>query len=78
DIDPRLIGSLSTTPLEGVLIKASTLEIFHQELFLSLYGVRQATDRLINQWYIIQSRTLSPTEGELLRCVSGGESRSLS
>ncbi|EPZ3420937.1 DNA-binding transcriptional activator BglJ, partial [Shigella sonnei] len=57
DIEARLIGSLSPSPLDGVLSKASTLEIFHQELFLSLNGVRQATDRLNNQWYINQSRT---------------------
>lgn len=67
DIEARLIGSLSPSPLDGVLSKASTLEIFHQELFLSLNGVRQATDRLNNQWYINQSRTLSPTEREILR-----------
>ncbi|MCV5197537.1 bgl operon transcriptional regulator BglJ, partial [Escherichia coli] len=60
DIEARLIGSLSPSPLDGVLSKASTLEIFHQELFLSLNGVRQATDRLNKQWYINQSRTLSP------------------
>ena len=41
DIEARLIGSLSPSPLDGVLSKASTLEIFHQELFLSLNGVRQ-------------------------------------
>ena len=51
-----------------------TLEIFHQELFLSLNGVRQATDRLNNQWYINQSRTLSPTEREILRFMSRGYS----
>lgn len=33
DIEARLIGSLSPSPLDGVLSKASTLEIFHQELF---------------------------------------------
>ncbi|MCP6182928.1 bgl operon transcriptional regulator BglJ, partial [Klebsiella pneumoniae] len=70
DIEARLIGSLSPSPLDGVLSKASTLEIFHQELFLSLNGVRQATDRLNNQWYINQSRTLSPTEREILRFMS--------
>ncbi|EPT9812020.1 DNA-binding transcriptional activator BglJ [Escherichia coli] len=64
DIEARLIGSLSP----------STLEIFHQELFLSLNGVRQATDRLNNQWYINQSRTLSPTEREILRFMSRGYS----
>ncbi|EPW0868702.1 DNA-binding transcriptional activator BglJ, partial [Shigella sonnei] len=72
DIEARLIGSLSPSPLDGVLSKASTLEIFHQELFLSLNGVRQATDRLNNQWYINQSRTLSPTEREILRFMSRG------
>ncbi|TNA40266.1 DNA-binding transcriptional activator BglJ [Klebsiella pneumoniae] len=74
DIEARLIGSLSPSPLDGVLSKASTLEIFHQELFLSLNGVRQATDRLNNQWYINQSRTLSPTEREILRFMSRGYS----
>ena len=74
DIEARLIGSLSPSPLDGVLSKASTLEIFHQELFLSLNGVRQATDRLTNQWYINQSRTLSPTEREILRFMSRGYS----
>ena len=64
DIEARLIGSLSPSPLE----------IFHQELFLSLNGVRQATDRLNNQWYINQSRTLSPTEREILRFMSRGYS----
>ncbi|HAX7441681.1 TPA: DNA-binding transcriptional activator BglJ, partial [Escherichia coli] len=44
------------------------------ELFLSLNGVRQATDRLNNQWYINQSRTLSPTEREILRFMSRGYS----
>lgn len=65
DIEARLIGSLSPSPLDGVL---------HQELFLSLNGVRQATDRLNNQWYINQSRTLSPTEREILRFMSRGYS----
>lgn len=40
----------------------------------SLNGVRQATDRLNNQWYINQSRTLSPTEREILRFMSRGYS----
>lgn len=31
DIEARLIGSLSPSPLDGVLSKASTLEIFHQD-----------------------------------------------
>lgn len=57
-----------------MLSKASTLDVFHQELFLSLNGVRQATDRLNNQWYINQSRTLSPTEREILRFMSRGYS----
>lgn len=70
DIEARLIGSLSPSPLDGVLSKASTLEIFHQELFLSLNGVRQATDRLNNQWYINQSRTLSPTERNIALYVA--------
>lgn len=74
DIEARLIGSLSPSPLDGVLSKASTLDIFYQELFLSLNGVRQATDRLNNQWYINQSRTLSPTEREILRFMSRGYS----
>ncbi|EJZ2266666.1 DNA-binding transcriptional activator BglJ [Escherichia albertii] len=74
DIEARLIGSLSPSPLDGVLSKASTLDVFYQELFLSLNGVRQATDRLNNQWYINQSRTLSPTEREILRFMSRGYS----
>ena len=41
---------------------------------MSLNGVRQATDRLNNQWYINQSRTLSPTEREILRFMSRGYS----
>ncbi|XNM56991.1 DNA-binding transcriptional activator BglJ [Escherichia coli] len=45
-----------------------------RKLFLSLNGVRQATDRLNNQWYINQSRTLSPTEREILRFMSRGYS----
>ncbi len=63
DIEARLIGSLSPSPLDGVLSKASTLEIFHQELFLSLNGVRQATDRLNNQWYIKPKPDVKP-DGE--------------
>ncbi|MDT1523315.1 DNA-binding transcriptional activator BglJ, partial [Escherichia coli] len=37
-------------------------------------ALTQATDRLNNQWYINQSRTLSPTEREILRFMSRGYS----
>lgn len=49
NIKAQLISSLSPSPLNSVLSKASTLKIFHQKLFLSLNSVRQATNQLNNQ-----------------------------
>ncbi|MGC6746351.1 DNA-binding transcriptional activator BglJ [Escherichia coli] len=72
DIEARLIGSLSPSPLDGVLSKSVNAGDFSSGTLLSLNGVRQATDRLNNQWYINQSRTLSPTEREILRFMSRG------
>lgn len=74
DIEARLIGSLSPSPLDGVLSKTSTLEVFNQELFLSLHGGRQMAERVNNSWYINQRRMLSPTEREILRFMSYGYS----
>lgn len=55
-------------------VEAPLFVLTPPSLFLSLNGVRQATDRLNNQWYINQSRTLSPTEREILRFMSRGYS----
>lgn len=60
--------SVRSLPDARHLLTFSRLSPFRAKRF------RQATDRLNNQWYINQSRTLSPTEREILRFMSRGYS----
>lgn len=74
DAEARLIDSLSPSPLDGVLSKASSLASFQEKLFLLLNSKREVTEHTLNLWYLNQSRMISPTEREILRFMSNGYS----
>ncbi|NDO81219.1 bgl operon transcriptional regulator BglJ [Citrobacter sp. NCU1] len=74
DNEARLIGSLSPSQLDGVLSKSSSLSCLREQLFLALNGVRRVTENSTNLWCTSQSRTISPTEREILRFMSHGYS----
>ena len=74
DAEARLIGSLSPLPLDGVVSKASSLTVLQDALLTALSSPSRGTESTKNQWYINQSRMLSPTEREILRFMSNGYS----
>lgn len=74
DGEARLIGSLSPSPLDAVISKASTLSVLQEELFAVLDCARGETEDTKKLWYINQCRMLSPTEREILRYMSNGYS----
>lgn len=74
DVEARLIGALSPSPLDGVLSKASSLPALQEALFSALNGARRINENNSNIWYLNQSRMLSPTEREILRFMSHGYS----
>lgn len=71
DMEARLINSLSPSPLDGVLSKASTLLVLQEDLYNSLTCIRQKKDSAGNPWYLDM---LSPTEREILHYMSRGYS----
>ncbi|WP_336219578.1 DNA-binding transcriptional activator BglJ [Citrobacter amalonaticus] len=74
DVEARLIGALSPSPLDGVLSKTTTLDALQEALFDALNGIRRINETNSNLWYLNQSRMLSPTEREILRFMSHGYS----
>lgn len=74
DVEARLIGALSPSPLDGVLSKTTTLVALQEDLFAALNGTRRINEANNNLWYLNQSRMLSPTEREILRFMSHGYS----
>lgn len=74
DVEARLISALSPLPLDGVISKASPLDVLQDALFTSLNGARRATERTGNLWELHQNCMLSPTEREILRFMSNGYS----
>ncbi|ECG8589520.1 DNA-binding transcriptional activator BglJ [Salmonella enterica subsp. salamae] len=74
DVEARLISVLSPLPLDGIISKASSLEVLQDALFTSLNGARRAVERTGNLWDLNQNCTLSPTEREILRFMSNGYS----
>lgn len=74
DVEARLIGALSPSPLDGVLSKTTTLTALQEALFAALNGTRRINEANSNLWYLNQSRMLSPTEREILRFMSHGYS----
>lgn len=74
DVEARLIGALSPSPLDGVLSKASTIPKLQEALFSALSDARRLNETSSNLWYLNQSRMLSPTEREILRFMSHGYS----
>ncbi|MDL4620096.1 DNA-binding transcriptional activator BglJ [Citrobacter amalonaticus] len=74
DVEARLIGTLSPSPLDGVLSKSATLPVLQEALFTALNGTRRINESNSNLWYLNQSRMLSPTEREILRFMSCGYS----
>lgn len=74
DVEARLIGALSPSPLDGVLSKSATLLALKEALFSALSDTRRINETSSNLWYLNQSRMLSPTEREILRFMSHGYS----
>ncbi|MEG0100126.1 MAG: DNA-binding transcriptional activator BglJ [Citrobacter sp.] len=74
DAEVRLISSLSPLPLDGVISKASSLDVLQDGLLTALDCVGQGTESTKNLWFINQNRMLSPTEREILRFMSNGYS----
>lgn len=70
----RLIGSLSPMPLDAVISKSSSLNALQEGLTAALNCASEGTENTKSIWYINQSRTLSPTEREILRFMSNGYS----
>lgn len=70
----RLISALSPLPLDGVISKASPLDVLQDALFTSLNSARRTTERTDNLWELHQNCMLSPTEREILRFMSNGYS----
>lgn len=74
DAEARLISALSPLPLDGVISKASSLDVLQDALFTSLNSARRTTERTDNLWELHQNCMLSPTEREILRFMSNGYS----
>ncbi|MES0266166.1 DNA-binding transcriptional activator BglJ [Citrobacter sedlakii] len=74
NVEARLIGALSPSPLDGVLSKEASLPVLQEALFTALSGTRRINESNHNLWYLTQSRMLSPTEREILRFMSHGYS----
>ncbi|MDI8105910.1 DNA-binding transcriptional activator BglJ, partial [Salmonella enterica subsp. enterica serovar Anatum] len=74
DAEARLISALSPLPLDGVISKASPLDVLQDALFTSLNSARRTTERTDNLWELHQNCMLSPTEREILRFMSNGYS----
>lgn len=74
DVEARLIGTLSPSPLDGVLSKESSLPMFQEALVTALCGARRYNEKHNTVWYVTQNRMLSPTEREILRFMSHGYS----
>lgn len=74
EVEARLIGALSPSPLDGVLSKEAALPELQEALFSMLSGTRRINENTNNLWYLNQSRMLSPTEREILRFMSHGYS----
>ncbi|EBW5451599.1 bgl operon transcriptional regulator BglJ, partial [Salmonella enterica subsp. enterica serovar Agona] len=68
------ISALSPLPLDGVISKASPLDVLQDALFTSLNSARRTTERTDNLWELHQNCMLSPTEREILRFMSNGYS----
>ncbi|MTH45001.1 DNA-binding transcriptional activator BglJ [Intestinirhabdus alba] len=74
DAEAHLIASLSPSPFDGVVSKSSPLTLLLEGLFSALNGNRRGRENASNLWYHNQSRTLSPTEREILRFMTHGYS----
>lgn len=72
DAEVRLISSLSPLPLDGVISKASSLDVLQEGLLSALNCAGRGSESTKNHWFINQNRMLSPTEREILRFMSNG------
>ncbi|WP_196207810.1 DNA-binding transcriptional activator BglJ, partial [Citrobacter sp. Res13-Sevr-PEB04-36] len=65
---------LSPLPLDGVISKASSLDVLQEGLLSALNCAGRGRESTKNHWFINQNRMLSPTEREILRFMSNGYS----
>ncbi|WP_090122387.1 DNA-binding transcriptional activator BglJ [Kosakonia arachidis] len=74
DREAQLVGHLSPLRLHGILSKSSPLIVLLEQLGMLLGETRHINENMINNWYVRQCRTLSPTEWELLNYLGRGSS----